>query len=382
MSQIESQEVVSQEAVNQNLRFVELLPEEILIQETTNVRPYTSHQGETEEEIKALNDLMTSIEEEGQIQPIRVALIPEAQDGQPRFKLIAGRRRHRAVTMHNMALAAGVGPLKLQAVVEVAEEGEKAGKTAARQFRRAAHENLLRRNINPVDFAMDIQQARGKFRWEGTTGTEKLANFFKVSPAQISQHEKLLNLAPEVLERVAKGELTKDDAFRLERIQEKKGSEAAVKTMHEAIEEGENVEVAAEVEEHLETAAVGSRTGKKKKVVKKKAVAKKKAAAKSAAIKKAEREADPDKAKQRSKKEVLDFFASLRGPAYGYPNGAVWQFVDKLFEFAAGKLQERTLIRWFDAMVEKAPKGTADSVSSDRAPAVASSAKGKAAKKK
>ena len=182
----------------------------------------------------------------------------------------------------------------------------------------------------------------------------------------------------DVQTKVHNGELSRDDAFKLAKIaeaaeKETPGSGAAVAAAvaKEAVEAGKAVERAAEEltgPSSSEGPAAGAAsegtgagtagTAAAPKAGKKKAAKKKAAAAKSKVIKGKLREIDPDKSKARSKKEILEFFEGCKGPVYGHANGAVHQFVDNLLKYAAGEIQDRTLEKYFDAMVDKAPKGT------------------------
>ena len=334
-------------------------PDSIAEPNETNVRPFSIAHGDTEAEIAAIEALEKSIAASGQIQPIKVAKIDGAKEGEPQYMLIAGRRRKRAVQMHNMALADGAEPMKLIAVVSE-EEGMTAGKLAVRMFKQAAHENLHRAGLSPMDFAMDIATVRKNMGSKGST--QKVAEFFGVSPAQITQHEKLLSDLPEDVQlKVHTGELSRDDAFGLAKIAKTQGAEEASKTAQEAVDAGKEEEAAA--------AATG--TGKK--------AAKKKAAAKKAVIKKKLQD-DPNTKTPRSKKEILAFFESCYGPLYGHPNGAVHQFVDNLIKYAAGEVTDRTLYKYFDLMVDKAPKGTAEA-KKDNAPNTSPATSGKGVSK-
>jgi ParB-like chromosome segregation protein Spo0J len=58
-------------------------------------------------------------------------------------------------------------------------------------------ENIQRKNLSPMEFAMNCKRVRGEFAWEGEAGTKKVAEFMGVSAATITQMEKLLVLKPE-----------------------------------------------------------------------------------------------------------------------------------------------------------------------------------------
>src|SRR5215471_14739637 len=178
---------------------------EIVESEVTNVRPWTSKESD-EDELKKIELLAETIQEEGQIQPVVVR-----KNGNGKYELVAGRRRKAAIELINAGREKGK-ELKVSAVVSV--------NTAENQnaFRQAAIENLHREQINPMDMAENIKNVREKFGWKGTKETAKVAAFFKVSKASVIQYEKLLRLPQEVQEKVHKGELTRDDAFKLSEV--------------------------------------------------------------------------------------------------------------------------------------------------------------------
>lgn len=344
-------------------------PSQIVEPETTNVRPWSSRVGDTEAEIDKISRLAATIEEEGQIQPVRVRRIEAANgdcvgDNPFAFELIAGRRRKKAIELINAGRKAGE-ELKVKAV---AAEGTVSDPSA---FRQAAIENWHREGLSAMDMCGDIATVRENFKWQGSKGTKKVADFFKTSPATITQYEKLAKLPEDLQRQIHVGELSLDDAFRLAAIAEKQGVEAAIA----AAAAGE--QAAAEVDgggsgddggddggdggagdddagsdaadRHAHATSEESEGAKKK--------SKKAKGAKARAIREAAEAAGIKT--PRSKKQILEFFTSCYGPAYGHPNGAVHQFVDALMKFAQGELSERTLYKYWDACVDKAPKGTA-----------------------
>lgn len=333
---------------------------QILEPEATNVRPYSVRQGDTEEEIKAITALAATIEEEGQIQPVRVRRVEGNQidAAADMYEMIAGRRRKKAVELINAGRKAGE-ELMLKAVV-VSDVSDPSA------FRQACIENLHRKDMSPMNMYENIQTVRENFGWQGKSGTKKVAEFFKVSPATVTQYE-LLGKLPEALKvQVHSGGLSRDDAFRLAVIAAKKGEEAAL----EAARVGEEAAGLVDAGSGAGSGEAGSETDagagadsehRHETPDEKKARTKKAKAAKSKAIKEAAREADPDKLVPRSKKDLMEFFTSCYGPAYGYADGAVHKFVDALERFAAGGLSDRALYKYWDACVEGADKGTPES---------------------
>ena len=342
---------------------VYLNAEDIVIPEETNVRPWSAAHGDTDEEMKAIEEMAETIGKEGQIQAVRVVEDSDGNGGRV-YKLIAGRRRVKAVQLHNLQLDENRAALKVKAVVA-------SGKvTKANMHRQAALENIQRASISPMDFMQDIAYVRGEYGWKGAKGTKKVAEYFMVSPAQITQHEKLSLLSPDVQAKVHRGELTKDAAF------------ALVKSVEEAAKQGgaggrskqeieEDVLVEAEVLQRQEMAAEGDAeaeaavaTGSGKRKAGKK-VAKQarggKAGIKAKHIKAAAREKAGVQTK-RNRAEVLEWFGGLLKPEYGHPNGAVHMFVHGVMDFADGKIGARALTGLFEKVAVGADKGKAEVV--------------------
>jgi ParB family chromosome partitioning protein len=303
-------------------------PTQIIEPEITNVRPFSAKLGDTEEEIKAIEALAATIEEEGQLQPVKVRRLGE--DGV--FEIIAGRRRKKAIELINAGRKAGE-ELKVVAVLSDSDVNDPSA------FRQAAIENWHRKGLSAMDMAHDIRTVRENFKWAGSKGTKKVAEFFKVSPALITTYEELLKLPDDMQAKVHRNEVSRDDAFKLAKIAKEKGADVAASTLAEAEKAASDV---------AEQAAAEGKKGVKKAA----------SAAKRKKIAQAARESS-DTPSPRSKKEILEYFEGMMGPAYGYANGAVWMFVENLLKYAAGEIQERTLDKYWDAMVEKAARGTA-----------------------
>lgn len=326
-------------------------PDDVLEPESTNVRPWSVAHGDTDREVTEIEALMRSIAREGQLQPGKVVASAEEPG---KYNLIMGRRRLRAIRSHNLTLGDGQVPLRFAAVMSDAELN------APTLFRQAAHENIQRAGLSPMDFALDIQLVRSRTKGKSAAEiTKKVAAFFDVSPAQISEHEKLLTLPTEVQEKVHAGELSRDDAFALVRIGQAEtavtGSKAAgdaaiTATVQEALAAAKTVEQQAADGVAALVDTVTTSTGEKKPKVAK-AVKKAAAAIKTKTIKAKLRKVAPGKGTARKKAEILEFFEGMQGPVYGHPNGAVHTFVRGLLEYAAGKINDGALEKLFAKMV-------------------------------
>lgn len=336
-----------------NKQLLFLSPDDISLPDITDVRPWSTKMGDTEEEINAIEALASTITEEGQNTPVEIRRNGEG------FELVAGRRRHRAVALINAGKAKGEEPLLLVAIVST----DAKPLTDPKAFRHAMLENLHRKGLSPMDYAYDIKTIREKFGWDGSKGTKKVADFLKVSPAQITQHEKLLELPEDIQVKIHKGDLSAQDGFDLVGIAKKAGPERAAAVAEEAVQTGRAVEQAA-----VSTAAAAEEAGGEggevdeaapvaPSTAKKKAAKKKAKAAKSKVIRQAARTVDPNKPKPRTKSEIMEFFDGLEGPVYGYANGAVHIFIQQLRKFAGGEISDRTMEKYFALMVDKADRG-------------------------
>ena len=155
-----------------------------------------------EEELQALAD---SIEEHGIIQPLTVR---ELNSGY--YQIIAGERRWRAARL-----------AKLQEVpVVIIEADDK------KAMELALIENLQRQDLNPVEEAMGYRSLMQDY---GLTQDDAAKRVGKSRPA-VANALRLLNLSPEVLEKVREGTLSAGHARAVLTLKtDKKQLEAAQK---------------------------------------------------------------------------------------------------------------------------------------------------------
>ena len=132
---------------------------------------------------EALEELKTSIQEVGFLQPI---VVRDVGDGH--YELVMGERRWRA--------AQAVGKESIPAIVRDTRDDA--------MLRDALLENIHRANLNPLEEAAAYQQLLEEF---GATH-EELARRIGRSRPQISNTIRLLNLPPQVQQRVAAGVLS------------------------------------------------------------------------------------------------------------------------------------------------------------------------------
>jgi ParB/RepB/Spo0J family partition protein len=344
MSQEQANETQATEELSARANYLLLDVDEIHLPEISNVRPFSSKQ-DGEKEIAKIQQLMLSIEQEGQIQPIVVVPLKDAKpEDRLQYDLIVGRRRLRAIQMHNLA---SDQPLKIKAIL-----GD-AVKSGAQLFRRALHENTQREDINAIDFAGNIKEVRKNKKWTQAKDTVKVAEFFGCSEAQITQHEKLLGLEEEFQQAMVDGKLTREGAYALLKVKKEKRKVVYDAAMGKQKRElGEAAILEADQRQGYKDANLDSTKAKKSGAAKAGGV-------KAKHVKAAAREADPESKQSHSMKDWIEWLEGCQGPAYGHANGAVWVFVDKFKEWRKGTLSDRTLFKYWDAMVEKAPRGAA-----------------------
>ena len=155
-----------------------------------------------EEELEALSE---SISVHGVIQPLTVRELPSGY-----YQIIAGERRWRAARM--------AGLTEIPAVIMEADD--------KKAMELALIENLQRQDLNPVEEALGYQSLMSDY---GLTQEDTAARVGKSRPA-VANALRLLNLTPEVLQKVRSGELSAGHARAVLSLKsEKKQQEAAQK---------------------------------------------------------------------------------------------------------------------------------------------------------
>jgi ParB family chromosome partitioning protein len=161
----------------------------------------------------ALEELKTSIQEVGFLQPIVVR-----QLGAEQYELVMGERRWRA--------AQAVGSESIPAIIRDTRDDA--------MLRDALLENIHRANLNPLEEAAAYQQLLEEF---GATH-EELARRIGRSRPQISNTIRLLNLPPQVQRRVAAGVLSAGHARALLALE---AADAQENLAHRIVAEGLSV---------------------------------------------------------------------------------------------------------------------------------------------
>jgi ParB family chromosome partitioning protein len=169
------------------------------------------------EDPKLIEHLAESIKRDGVIEP----LIVRATEELDTYGLIAGYRRLKA------AKEAG-----LKVVPCIVRDGV----DDQMQLRISLTENIQRKNLSPMEFAMNCKRVRGEFAWEGETNTKKVAQFMGVSAATITQMEKLLVLKPEHQRMIHERALGAQAGQDIADIVKEFGAEKAAKVLAKAVE--------------------------------------------------------------------------------------------------------------------------------------------------
>jgi ParB family chromosome partitioning protein len=146
------------------------------------------YQPRTDMRPESLSELADSIKSQGLVQPILVRPLPRASaEGSQRYEIIAGERRWRAAQMAGLA--------EISAVIrDVPDESAVA---------MALIENIQREDLNPLEEGRALQRLIAEF---GLTH-QQAADAVGRSRAAVSNLLRLLELPPEVCERLEKREL-------------------------------------------------------------------------------------------------------------------------------------------------------------------------------
>jgi ParB family chromosome partitioning protein len=175
------------------------------------------------EELTDVGETATSLKERGQLQPIAVvrraaflAVHPgqEAQIGEAEYVVIDGNRRLAAAT------EAGLSELRIDVNDELAASAED-------MLEAALIANIHRVDVPPIDQARAIQDLVSVHGSQG-----QVAKRLGKTPAWVSQRLALLELTPELQEKVETGELKVEPARRIGRMPKHQQAAEAEKTVN------------------------------------------------------------------------------------------------------------------------------------------------------
>jgi len=183
---------------------ISVAPEEIALDPAIErLRTWT---GTSAQEL-AIPELARTMLEEGQQEPC-VARTNERGD----LVLVSGARR-RAAVMYNRENGIKVVDDEHPEGVEMLLDVIVTEMSPHAALRRAMIENVQREDFTPIEMARNIKYIREVFGWGAKGGTTDVAAFLGVSPATVTQTEKLLELPEEIQGQVERGEIRKETAL-------------------------------------------------------------------------------------------------------------------------------------------------------------------------
>src|SRR5215831_15754940 len=165
------------------------LPEgEELVKLPLDVLQRGKYQPRTDMRAETLAELAASIKSQGVVQPIVVRPLADlGEGGATRYEIIAGERRWRAAQMAGLAdIPAVIRAIPDEAAIAV-----------------ALIENIQRENLNPLEEARALERLINEFALTHQQAAEAVGR----SRAGVSNLLRLLELAPEVSDRVEKREI-------------------------------------------------------------------------------------------------------------------------------------------------------------------------------
>lgn len=323
-----------------------LLPQEIGEDPRFDVRLYTSD-GEKAREDKRIAFLAQSIERDGQLDDCLIVPAEARKEGNghnPKYIMVAGHRRRKAVTLLNDRKTTQGQPL-LRLRCRVLDPSDTV-------VRKCAASNIQRADLSPMHKARLFERTRVEEKWgEGPKADKKVAEFFGVSLATVTQHNRFLTAPPKLQEALAAGEISADTAFELL-------SGVKPENMEKVMEQSRVEQIKSAADRAMDDVAEGRKTPEEaRKVIEQASTGRIEAPAARKAIRN-----QPDEEKTGptplTKKEILEEIESLDGPAYGAENSAVRKWVRYVVDkWVPGVGTTKGMLRLFDAMVEGADRG-------------------------
>lgn len=178
-----------------------LLPPDEILADPVGRRYAPADDQTAEREQRLVMQLADSILRDGQAQPVLVRPAMNGDGVIGGYLLVSGNRRLAAAKMAGFNLLAMVMDL----------DDDQADRIALA-------ENIKRRNLSAIELANKIAEVRSRKGWQGADHTAQVAEYFGVSPAQITQHEKLVALPEDIQGLVHRREMTVDAAYTLLKV--------------------------------------------------------------------------------------------------------------------------------------------------------------------
>lgn len=141
---------------------------------------------------ESVDELVFSIKEVGLIQPLVVVEVGES------YEVIAGHRRLMACELAGLTEAPCIVTVSSGLEKEVLK----------------MHENIAREDINPIDWATQLDYLKTEYK----VPNAKLAEMLGFSEAWVSQHLEILKYPPEILEQIKDGKIAFSSARELAQI--------------------------------------------------------------------------------------------------------------------------------------------------------------------
>lgn len=327
------------------LEVIYLRPEKIQVDERFNVRPYSDQDPD-------IDQLAESIERDGQLDAGIVYPVTKkglnASDTPDEYVLIAGHRRRRALIINNETRSRSGQPLlKMRVTID---------RSGGDHLRKAISSNLHRSDFSPMDLATLITRIMADNGWDKQdfASSKKVAKYLGVSPTQITQHLRFLKAPKEIQEKLHSGELSAQSAFDLLSVSQEKREQVLNLAAEIQAQTDESKGKASKSSKGAPQIVVPPSSNKSESTPSKKRIER-------PAVVKAIRTLGDDESASpipRTRKEIVEFFASLDGPAYGHVDSQVRTFVAYFTEkWVQGKGTDKTLLSKFDAMVAGSDKG-------------------------
>ena len=170
-------------------------------------------QPRTDFNVEKLNELATSIENLGVIQPITVRKMKEQQ-----YQLISGERRFRASQL--------AGLIKIPAFIRIANDQQ--------MLEMALVENIQRENLNPIEVALSYKRLIDEINLT----QEECSEWVGKNRSTISNFLRLLKLPNEIQKALINGKISNGHARSLVSI---KSEESQINLFYDIIENGYSV---------------------------------------------------------------------------------------------------------------------------------------------
>ena len=170
-------------------------------------------QPRTDFNVEKLNELATSIENLGVIQPITVRKMKEQQ-----YQLISGERRFRASQL--------AGLTKIPAFIRIANDQQ--------MLEMALVENIQRENLNPIEVALSYKRLIDEINLTQEECSERVGK----NRSTISNFSRLLKLPNEIQKALKNGKISNGHARSLVSI---KSEESQINLFYDIIENGYSV---------------------------------------------------------------------------------------------------------------------------------------------